>query len=109
MAFIGATNVDFNDGIRYINQKEYEKAFNEFKPLADQGHVPSQMNMGWMHSMGIGRAINKELAFKYYKEAADKGNKHAQHHLGNMYSYGDGTKKDRYRVLARESLNIKSD
>jgi len=76
-------NANFDDAYGHLKQKEYIKALNKFKPLAEQGHVPSQMNLGWMHHKGLGVEQNYKTAIKWYEMAANQDNEDAQHTLGN--------------------------
>jgi len=92
ISFAGAINADFDDAYGYLKQKEYIKALKEFKPLAEQGHVPSQMNLGWMHHKGLGVGQNYKTAIKWYEMAANQDNEDAQHTLGNLYRNGEGKK-----------------
>ena len=92
ISFAGAINADFDDAYGYLKQKEYIKALKEFKPLAEQGHVPSQMNLGWMHHKGLGVEQNYKTAIKWYEMAANQDNEDAQHTLGNLYRNGEGKK-----------------
>ena len=86
-------NANFDDAYGHLKQKEYIKALNKFKPLAEQGHVPSQMNLGWMHHKGLGVEQNYKTAIKWYEMAANQGdNEDAQHTLGNLYRNGEGKK-----------------
>jgi tetratricopeptide (TPR) repeat protein len=85
-------NADFDDAYGHLKQKEYTKAFTELKPLAEQGHVPSQMNLGWMHHKGLGVEQNYKTAIKWYEMAANQDNEDAQHTLGNLYRNGEGKK-----------------
>jgi len=88
----GHLKQNFDDAYGHLKQKEYIKAFKEFKPLAEQGHVPSQMNLGWMHHKGLGVEQNYKTAIKWYEMAANQDNEDAQHTLGNLYRNGEGKK-----------------
>ena len=85
-------NANFDDAYGHLKQKEYIKALNKFKPLAEQGHIPSQMNLGWMHHKGLGVEQNYKTAIKWYEMAANQDNEDAQHTLGNLYRNGEGKK-----------------
>jgi len=50
----GSGVVDFNDGLVAVNKGDYKTAFNEWKPLVEQGHAKAQYNLGWMYSNGEG-------------------------------------------------------
>jgi len=93
IGFISVVNANFDDAYRYLKQKEYTKALKELKPLADQGHVPSQINLGRMYHKGFGVEVNYKIAIEYYKMAANQGdNDNAQHTLGNLYRNLEGKK-----------------
>ena len=53
---------DFKDGIEALKRGDYEAAFSQFKPLADQGQAQSQYNIGIMYQHGRGVEKDLELA-----------------------------------------------
>ena len=93
-AFGGITYADFNDGWVASEEGDYKTAFNEWKPLADQGDADAQHNLGWMYGNGRGVLKDYKQAVKWYQKAADQGGADAQHNLGVMYAYGKGVLKD---------------
>jgi len=93
IGFTSVVNAGFDDAYGHLKQKEYTKALKELKPLADQGHVPSQLNLGRIYHKGLGVEVNYKVAIEYYKMAANQGNNDdAQHTLGNLYRNGQGVK-----------------
>ena len=89
IGFTSVVNAGFDDAYGHLKQKEYTKALKELKPLADQGHVPSQLNLGRIYHKGLGVEVNYKVAIEYYKMAANQGNNDdAQHTLGNLYRNG---------------------
>ena len=93
LAPTNVANADFDNAYGYLKQKEYTKALEGLKPLAEQDHVPSQINLGRMYHKGLGVEIDYKTAIKYYEMAANQGdNKDAQHTLGNLYRNGQGEK-----------------
>ena len=64
---------DFNDAVKHLEKKEYTKAFNELQPLAEQGHVSAQLNLGWTYRDGLGVEKNAKEAFEWYEKATSQG------------------------------------
>ena len=93
-AFGGITYADFNDGWVASEEGDYKTAFNEWKPLADQGDADAQHNLGWMYGNGRGVLKDYKQAVKWYQKAADQGLADAQYNLGVMYTNGEGVPKD---------------
>ena len=93
-AFGGITYADFNDGWVASEEGDYKTAFNEWKPLAEQGDTDAQHNLGWMYGNGKGVLKDYKQAVKWYQKAADQGLARAQSRLGGMYANGEGVLKD---------------
>ncbi len=99
-------NLDFDEieesnnlAIKYINNKEYDKAIEIFKRNAEIGNAYAQLNLGYCYKNGEGVEQNYIEAFKWYKLAADKGFDVAQYRLGDCYYYGKGVDKDRNEAV----------
>ena len=90
----GSGVADFKDGIDAYQKGDYKIAFNEWKPLADQGHTSAQYNLGLMYANGRGVLKDYKQAAKWYQKAADQGDADAQYNLGVMYDKGRGVLKD---------------
>jgi TPR repeat protein len=73
---------------------DYTTALKEFLPLADQGNVIAQYNLGNMYSDGQGVPKDDAEAVRWYRLAADQGYANAQYNLGFMYKNGTGVLKD---------------
>jgi TPR repeat protein len=73
---------------------DYTTALKEFLPLADQGNVIAQYNLGNMYSDGQGVPKDDAEAVRWYRLAADQGYANAQYNLGVMYVNGTGLLKD---------------
>ena len=93
-AFGGITYADFNDGWVASEEGDYKTAFNEWKPLAEQGDAGAQHNLGWMYGNGKGVLKDDKQAVKWYQKAADQGNASAQYNLGAMYADSTVVLKD---------------
>ena len=80
----------FYEGLVAANKGDYQTAFKEWKPLAEQGYASAQFNLGIMYYNGQGVAQNYTQAFYWYNKAAAQGVATAQYNLGHMYDNGQG-------------------
>jgi uncharacterized protein len=91
---------DFEAGLTAAKKGDFATALREWKPLAEQGNVSAQTNLGRMYQRGDGVALNYEEAAKWYRKAADQGRASAQNSLGRLYNYGKGVVQD-YKEAAK--------
>ena len=84
----------FQQALESYNKRDYQTAFKLFLPLAEQGYVAAQYNLGIMYSSGKGVKQNYAEAVKWYRKAAEQSDADAQAYLGVMYSNGEGVKQD---------------
>ena len=77
---------DFYDGVAAYKAGDYKTAFNEFKPLAEQGVADAQFNLGVMYKNGRGVLQDDKEAVKWYTKAAEQGDAGAQLNLGLMHA-----------------------
>ena len=77
------------DGRAALERGDYLSAEREFRPLAEQGNMDAQLNLGLMYEMGWGAQRNLERAENWYRKAAEKGFHFAQDSLGSL-NYGSG-------------------
>ncbi len=73
---------------------DYATAFQELKPLAEQGDAMAQFILGFMYSKGQGVLQDYAEAMKWTRKAAEQGQRDAQNDLGLMYHYGQGVPQD---------------
>jgi hypothetical protein len=99
---------DFARGVAAFEAGDYAAALREWRPLAEQGNVFAQTNLGYMYDTGSGVAKDYAKAVKWYRLAAEKGNTSAQNNLGSMYDNGKGVAQDHvqaftwYRLAAEQ-------
>jgi len=62
----------------------------EWKPLAEQGDVTAQYNLGVIYKNGVGTQQNYRTAVNWYTKAAEQDLQNAQYDLGYMYAHGKG-------------------
>ena len=53
------------------DNKDYATARMEWQPLAEQGNVAAQFNMGILYRNGLGVEKDPGLAARWYRKAAD--------------------------------------
>ena len=85
---------DFERAATAHRQGDYQTAARLWRPLAEQGLVNAQFNLGQMYRAGDGGAQDYAEAHKWYRKAAVQGDKESQFHLGSMYLNGEGVAKD---------------
>lgn len=88
------TYADTEHAIEELKKGNYQAAFNELKPLAEQGDVKAQIYLGGMYDRGNGMTQDFKSAAKWYLKAANQGNDEAQYSLASMYQAGEGVPKD---------------
>ncbi len=81
---------DFVAGWKAYQRAYYATAWEERRPLAEQGDANAQYYLGVMHQNGEGVSQNYALAVLRYFQAAEQGLASAQKNLSVMYARGDG-------------------
>ncbi|MEO1945498.1 MAG: tetratricopeptide repeat protein [Candidatus Thioglobus sp.] len=84
----------FDNGADAYKKGDYKTAFNEFKPLAERGHLKAQFGLGVMYEEGMGVLKDDKEAFKWYRKAAEQGDAAAQFTVAVWYDEGIGVLKD---------------
>lgn len=77
-----------------LNNRDYPTALKLLQPLADQGNVEAQRELGGMYECDCGMDPDYTKAAKWFRKAADQGDTRAQMQLGALYATGYGVKKD---------------
>ena len=84
----------FEDGVAAYQHIDYATALNFLRPLAEQGDVNAQCNLGLMYYNGEDVPRDFTEAEKWYRMAAEQGHAEAQFNLGVMYANGLGVTQD---------------
>ena len=84
----------FSDGTLAYEWGDYERAYNEWLPLARAGNAAAQRNIGHLYRLGLGVPKDLKVATNWYRLAADQGLSRAQANLGVMYLRGEGVARD---------------
>ena len=85
-----SASADYQKGLTAFLSGDYATALREWKPLAEQGNVRAQYNLGAMYEKGQGVLQDDKTAMKWTRLAAKQGHAIAQSNLGLMYSNGQG-------------------
>jgi TPR repeat protein len=83
---------------------DYSAMVRIIKPLAEEGDVLAQYNLGLLYYQGEGVPQDLAEAARWYRRAADRGDALSQYNLGLMFSLGEGVPQD--DVLAHMWLTI---
>jgi TPR repeat protein len=94
IGFTSISYADFAEGVKHYKNKEYKLAYDEWLPLAKNGNISAQSQIGALYENGHGVKKNNEQAVKWYRKAAEQGLNHAQFNLGWMYANGKGLIED---------------
>jgi TPR repeat protein len=73
---------------------DYDAAYVEFKPLAEQGDPFAQYMLALMHMHGKGTERNSRMALQWFEKSAAQGFADSLFNLGVMYTQAVGVSKD---------------
>ena len=82
------------DGKTAAQRGDSATALRLWMPLAEQGVVAAQFNLGFMYDNGLGVPPDYAQAMQWYRQAAEQGYADAQYSLGSMYANGRGVPRD---------------
>ena len=85
---------DYQSGVVAFLDGDFNTAFQELKPLAEQSNANAQFFLGVMYGMGQGIRQDYAESLMWFRNAAEQGNPNAQACLGIMYGQGRGVKQD---------------
>ena len=75
----------FINAVDALERDDYETAYKLFLPLAEQGNVDGQRNLGVFYYLGQGVPQDYKEAEKWWELAAEQGDGFAQYSLGLMH------------------------
>lgn len=78
----------------FANKQDWKAVFDIMQPLALEGNVQAQGNLGMLYNLGRGVQKDPEKAYWWFSEAAEKGSIRAINNLAMMYYQGGYVKKD---------------
>ena len=81
---------DFDAGMKAFERKDYAVAFEQWRPLAEQGMIEAQYNLGLLYFNGYGVEPDPAEALKWYLAAAEQGYARAQYRVAEIYEADSG-------------------
>jgi uncharacterized protein len=96
---VAAAWADTAAGMEAFRNKDYGKAFREWKAAAEAGQAEAQFDLGVLYAQGKGVRRDLTMAERWYRKAAEQGNAEAAFALGQMYSLGWGVPRDEADAL----------
>ena len=91
---------DFKKGVDAYKKQDYLTAIIEWMPLAKEGNMLAQYNIGRMFYLGQGVPMDYSKAFKWFKKSAKQDHSDTQVFMGNLYDRGHGVLKN-FKVAAK--------
>jgi len=93
MAFAAAAG-PLDEGVTAYRAKDYAKALELWRPLAEKGDATAQYQIATLYAEGKGVEQNDAMAASWYQKAAEQGHADAQYNLAVSYAEGLGVKQD---------------
>jgi TPR repeat protein len=84
----------FDGGYAAFERNDYATAIRLWLPIAEEGNIHAQFNLGLIYEKGLGVPADDAEASRLYRMAALQGNADAQYFLALMYESGRGTGQD---------------
>ena len=85
---------DLAPGLSAFEAKDYTKAFELLKPIADQGDAEAQCIIANMYHLGLGVERSIAEAIEWYTKSAAQDYGVASNNLAGIYTAGDGVAVD---------------
>ncbi|BCB16202.1 hypothetical protein JPHIA_11020 [Haemophilus influenzae] len=76
----------------FANKQQWSSVFDIMYPMALEGNITAQSNLGMLYNLGRGTVRDYEKAYWWFSEAAEKGSVKGLNNLGVMYLRGDYVK-----------------
>ena len=83
-----------DDARTAVNTRDFDRAYQLLRPLAEQGNAEAQYNLGVLYRTGRGVPKDYSAAFNWFGKAAAQKHAQAQYNLGVLYLNGWGTTTD---------------
>lgn len=90
---------DYNAGVASLQAGDFATADQQLRPLAENGHVRAQYQLGQMHEYGRGYPQSDRSAIAWYRKAAAQNLADAQYRLGVLHENGWGADRDAVQAV----------
>jgi TPR repeat protein len=88
--FVSTASAGLNEGLRALRVADFQTAYREFLPLAQQGDAIAQFHIGDFYHRGVAVSIDGAEARRWFRLSADQGYARAQYALAFMLFQGIG-------------------
>lgn len=85
---------EVESGMSAYDAGDYETAYQEWLPLAEEGSAAAQFNLSLLYRYGNGRPVDSKTAAEWCLKAADGGFLPAQYEMGKIYEAGEGVRRN---------------
>lgn len=85
LSLVLSAYADFDAGMAAYEDKDYKTAHQEWLPLAQQGELRAQSNIGLLYASGQGVEKDIDKAIYWFEKIADQGDAQGYFNLGMMY------------------------
>ena len=97
------------EGFESLRQKDYSRAAEAFRPLAERGRPAAMYNLGLILDRGLSGEPDKQSAATWYRLAAEQGDARAQYNLALLYIQGQGVDQDYEKAVRLLRLAAKKE
>ncbi len=94
----------FSDAVGAYANADFEKAYQLWNLLAENGNPGAMFDLGVLYWEGQGIAQNRSLAIQWWQRAAENNIAAAQYNLGLVYFLGEEVTTDTEKALALVQL-----
>lgn len=94
------------EGNEAYKNKNYAKAFQEWRSVAVEGDAVAQFNIGWLYLNGVGVEKNYEKSMVWLRASAGQENFAARYALGLIYAKGLGVSQDNILAISLFRLAV---
>lgn len=93
----------WQEGVEAYQQHNFDVAYNEFRPFAENGNVEAQNILGLMYE----EEFRYESSVYWLRKASEKGYARAIYNLANSYSMGHGVSQSYIAAYALYDISCK--
>lgn len=102
MLWPGIAGAGFGDGAAAFSLQNYDKAYTEWRPLAEGGDPRAQYHLAILYGNGLGAPRDSEQALRWHRLAAGQGHVGAAYKVAVMTGPGDAAEAVRWYRFAAE-------
>jgi hypothetical protein len=109
VALVAPVWADFAAGEKAFVERDFDTAWKELYPLAQNGDARAMEAVGCMYLDGYGVKQDNSQALIWFQKAVEKGNFDANNNLGFMYTQGIGVSVDNVKAFQCYLIAAKND